>query len=139
MKKVICLILCFSCLFVFASCKNTASKNAGENSTQNTSSSAQGTEEKTESSSVYATTPMPSTKKRNAVSISSDDALTRLSEFYGAAYKVVEKEEKDGILYLEAYDINGNLYSKIEVNLENSNVKETIVHSGEVNEFNLLV
>jgi len=139
MKKIICLILCLLFALSFVSCKNIASKKAGDNTAQNTSSSAQGAEGKTEGSSVSTTTPMPTTKKRDAVSISSDDALTRLSEFYGAAYKVSEKEQKDGILYLEAHDINGNLYSEIEVELDTANVKETIVHSGEVNEFNLLV
>ena len=55
---------------------------------------------------------------------SEEEAFERLKEFYGTAYSVKETEVKDDILYLETYDIKNNLYSKIEVNLKTSDVKD---------------
>ena len=147
MKKIVLIMLCFAIAFAFASCKKdnasgiiTDSKGVSQQSSSDTSavSKAESGDEKSETT-VSTTTPMPTTKAKDAIPISADEAYKRLSEFYGSAYHVEEKELKDDIQHYEVRDNQGNLYSKLEVNLKNSDVKETIEHSGEVNEFNLLV
>ncbi|MBR3737150.1 MAG: hypothetical protein IKN26_00280, partial [Eubacterium sp.] len=85
------------------------------------------------------TTPMPETSEKDSIPISSDEAFKRLCEFYGNAYTVEQKKLKGDIQHYEVRDSKGNIYSEIEVNLKNSDAKETIVHSKEVNKFNLLV
>ena len=139
-------MLCFAVLFAFASCKKadaggiiTDSGGVSQNSFSEASATSEAQENSDEKTTVSTTTPMPTTKAKDAIPISAEEALKRLSEFYGSAYSVEEKELKDDIQHYEVRDKKGNLYSKLEVNLKTSDVKETIEHSGEVNEFNLLV
>ena len=169
MKKILCVLLCVALAFCFISCKNGAeSSGKKENTTYyseystnangqvkpvsstdnnknetNTDKSKNKASEKTNNNSKKTkqttTTPMPKTNAKEAVSISRDDALKRLKNFYGSAYQVEEKEKKGSIQHYEVSDSVGNLYARVEVNLKTSDVKETVVHSGEVNEFNLLV
>ncbi len=153
MKKIICVSICVIIAFAFASCKKGATKGVitdsggvtGQTQSSDVSavSSAQSTTEEKkdekETTKESTTTPMPSTKAEEAIPISKDEALERLSEFYGSAYKVKEAEKKGDIQHYKVFDNAGNLYAKLEVNLKNSDVKETIEHSGEINQFNLLV
>ena len=113
------------------------SSSASESEAKNVSENKTKAKEKTSDTST--TTSMPSTKAQEAIPISSEEALKLLSGFYGKAYAVEEKEKQGDIQYYEVYDKHKNLYAKVEVNLKNSDTKETIEHSGEVNTFNLLV
>ena len=142
MKKIISIMLCFAILFAFASCKKADTKGVITDSggvSQNSGSEASAVSEAENETTESTTTPMPTTQAKDSIPISAEDALKRLSEFYGSAYSVEEKELKDNIQHYEVRDKKGNLYSKLEVNLKTSDVKETIEHSGEVNTFNLLV
>ncbi len=151
MKKTICLLLCVAMAFCVSSCKKGSdNKNGNANSTavsseaessanSNNTNNNQNSNNPKNNSKESTTTPMPKTKASEAVSISQDDALKKLSDFYGSAYHVEETKKKGSVQHYEVRDNTGNLYAKLEVNLKTSNAKETVVHSGEVNEFNLLV
>lgn len=159
MKKnheIICLTLFIVIFAVFAACSN-GDKKADASSTVSTVSEALESTEKittekesskestTESTTKKnkttqsTTTPMPSTQKEDEIPISVNEALDRLSEFYGAAYNVNATVKEDEYQYFKVTDNKGNDYAKVKVNLKNSNAEETIIHSGEVNKFNLLV
>ena len=155
MKKLITIILSVVLVFAFASCKKSETNGvitdsggvsqSSENGEASSVSSAdenkseQETKETTKKAKETTTTPMPTTGAKDAISISAEDAYKRLSDFYGKAYHVEEKEKQDDIQHYEVRDNMGNLYAKLEVNLKTSDVKETVEHSGEVNTFNLLV
>ena len=149
MKKVICLILCISAVLAFSSCKKgnedvttTQTEQTSQVvSTTNSSTTAPSTEKQstTEKTTEKTTTPMPSTKASEAVPITVNEALDRLSSFYGAAYNVNATVKEGNIQYFKITDKKDNLYARVEVNLKTSDAKETIEHSGEVNEFNLSV
>jgi len=164
MKKFICLMLCLICALAFVSCqkKSTEGITEKETSAVSTSDVSEASQKKsdkqkestaasagesannkkkttTSASSTTTATPMPSTEANEAIPISVEEALEMLSNFYGRAYTVEKKGKKGDIQFFEVYDKHKNLYAKLEVNLKNSNVIETIEHSGEVNMFNLLV
>ena len=162
MKKTISLLLCVAVAFAFVSCKNNSAGEEKSNTVtsqttvENTTTAAVSKPDETitettgkakknktkkskKKTTESTTTPMPKTNAKEAVSISRDDALQRLKDFYGSAYHVEEKEKKGNIQHYEVRDNMGNLYAKLEVNLKTSDAKETVLHSGEVNEFNLLV
>ena len=86
-----------------------------------------------------ATTKSQTTKAEEAIPISVNEALDKLDEFYGSAYNVNATVREGDIQYFRVTDIKENLYARVEVNLKTSDAKETIEHSGEVNEFNLSV
>ena len=156
MKKLLAIMLCAVIAFAFAACKNDetegiktdsggvsqqsgdASSETSEADSKGATGAQSGSEEK-DVSLPSTTTPMPSTEAKDAIPISVDDATLRLSKFYGSAYHVEEKVEKNSVMYYEVRDNLGNLYAKVEVNLKTSDAKETVEHSGEVNTFNLLV
>ena len=167
MKKTICLIICVTIAFAFASCKNGANKTTQDNSSTEYST-LESTEATTESTEVSDTTAKngeaksdttdknskekTSKKKKKAtteeeneedyegsIPISREEALEVLSQFYGDAYNVEQKKQKGDIQYYEVRDNKGNLYAKVEVNLKNSDAKEIVEHSGEEYKFNLLV
>ena len=158
MKRILALILCLAIIPVFASCKKdnangiitdsggvsqqSESGEASAVSSADESGKADNKKESTTKDSATTestTTPMPETSEKDSIPISSDEAFKRLCEFYGNAYTVEQKELKGDIQHYEVRDSKGNIYSEIEVNLKNSDAKETIVHSKEVNKFNLLV
>ncbi|MBR4240751.1 MAG: hypothetical protein IKR97_00850 [Eubacterium sp.] len=153
MKKVISIFLCAAVLFAFTSCKKDSANGiitdsggvsqqseSGEASAVSSADESGKADNKKESTTKESTTtPMPETSEKDSIPISSDEAFKRLCEFYGNAYTVEQKELKGDIQHYEVRDSKGNIYSEIEVNLKNSDAKETIVHSKEVNKFNLLV
>ena len=85
------------------------------------------------------TTKSQTTKAEEAIPISVNEALDKLGEFYGGAYNVNATVREGDIQYFRVTDKKENLYARVEVNLKTSDAKETIEHSGEVNEFNLSV
>ena len=153
MKKVICIILCISAMLAFASCKKggeeattsatsqtEVSTTTAENATTAATTQKQTTTETTTKKTTQkTTTPMPSTKASEAVPITVNEALDRLSNFYGSAYNVNATVKEGDIQYFKITDKKENLYARVEVNLKTSDAKETIEHSGEVNVFNLSV
>ena len=159
MKKIICIMLCISAVLVFSSCKNgggevtttaaatepasvsrtVPSTEPDESEAENTSSVQTTADSTTEAPTEDKTTTAPSTRAAESIPITVNQALDRLSEFYGGAYEVNATVKENGIQYFKITDKQGNLYARVEVNLKTSDAKETIVHSGEVNEFNLSV
>jgi hypothetical protein len=146
MKRIVSILLCFSAAFAFVSCAKKPEVDITTSTTAQATTAATTlttttatTETSTETTTVSTTTPMPSTKADEAVPISVNEALDRLTEFYGAAYDVNASVKEDNIQYFKVTDKQGNLYARVEVNLKTSDAKETVEHSGEVNEFNLLV
>ena len=154
MKKTICIVLCIAAMFAFVSCKKdggqeettisttaqsetvSTTQKPAEPSTTKEQSTSQTTTEKTTDKT---TKKEPSTKENEAIPITVNEAIDSLTEFYGAAYKVHATVKEGSIQYFKITDTQDNLYARVEVNLKTSDAKETIEHSGEVNEFNLSV
>ena len=155
-------MLCISAVLVFSSCKNggedittttaaastepasvsqtVPSTAAAQSDADNTSASQTESGSTSEAASASAknnTTTAPSTRAAETIPITVNQALDRLSEFYGGAYDVNATVQENGIQYFKITDKQGNLYARVEVNLRTSDAKETVEHSGEVNEFNL--
>ena len=78
------------------------------------------------------------TKKEDAIPITVNQALDALTAFYGTAYDVNATVTEDGYQYFSVTDKKGNKYSSVKVNLATSDAVETILDTGETNEFNLL-
>ena len=155
MEKIVCLFICVIIAFAFSSCKKgeasgvitdsggvTGQTQTGDGtavSSDKSKETKETTKKSKKNATVSTTTPMPETKAKDAVGISSREALEKMSDFYGSAYHVEQKDKKGNIQNYEVRDNLGNLYAKVEVNLKTSDAKEIIEHSGEINTFNLLV
>lgn len=162
MKKTLCTLLCICALLMFASCHNgegditttAATEQTSQTQSESTSKKDETTTKadtsETTGTTAYSTTApsttkkkepasTPSTKANEVIEITVNQALDRLSEFYGSAYDVNATVKENSIQYFKITDKKGNLYARVEVNLKTSDAKETIEHSGEVNEFNLAV
>ena len=96
---------------------------------QTESTAEESTTEKTTSGKVRTTNPDKS--------ISVNEAFNYLSDFYGKSYTINATIKEDGIQYFKVFDKKGNLYSRVSVDLDNSKMTETIVDSGEINEFTI--
>ena len=151
-------MLSLSVLFAFSACKkeetetttavseiSSTSQKAQEQTSQNVSQTEESettpstTEKKTEKKTQKTTTQMPSTKANEAIPITVNEALDRLSDFYGSAYDVNASVKEGDYQYFKVTDKKGNKYAQVKVNLKTSDAEETIEHTKEVNYFNLLV
>lgn len=161
MKKYVCIVLCIFSALIFTSCKNSAEITASTK--EGVSATEQGDKNETSSSSANETSQKPSQasdkeekttsqarsenestsqkprEQTDSIPISIDEALDKLRDFYGAAYDVSATEKDGSVQRYEVKDKKQNLYAVVEVNLETSDAKEKIIHSDEINEFNLSV
>ena len=154
MKRIVCIILCISAMLAFASCKkgteDATTTTAPKSTMQSTksisttkaqeSTAASSTEKQTtsEKSKEQTTTSQKTTAKaKETVPITVNEALDRLSSFYGSAYNVNATVKEGFVQYFKITDKKDNLYARVKVDLKTSKAIETIEHSGEVNEFYL--
>lgn len=158
LKKLICTGLVIAMCFSFAACKQntaedettsdtTAAQTTAGNATQNSSESTSEVEttEKASTSTTAenkTTKKSPSTTKKQSsdydTSISLNEALDVLSDFYGSDYNVNATVVEDGWQYFSVIDKKGSKYASVRVNLNTSDAVETIIATGETNEYNLL-
>lgn len=105
------------------------------------SAAASSTEKQTtsEKSKEQTTSQKTTAKAKETVPITVNEALDRLSSFYGSAYNVNATVKEGFVQYFKITDKKDNLYARVKVDLKTSKATETIEHSGEVNEFNLSV
>ncbi|MFR5874963.1 MAG: hypothetical protein ACLUFN_00580 [Eubacterium sp.] len=118
-----------------------------ENSTSNIAESStieDITSETTESTTAKkktTTTKKSSVKDKGSdydTSISLNEALNVLTDFYGSTYNVNATIEEDGWQYFAVYDKKGTKYASVKVKLSTAEAVETIIDTGEKNEYNLL-
>jgi hypothetical protein len=115
------------------STKSISTTNAQE-STAASSTEKQTTSEK---SKEQTTSQKTTAKAKETVPITVNEALDRLSSFYGSAYNVNATVKEGFVQYFKITDKKDNLYARVKVDLKTSKAIETIEHSGEVNEFYL--
>lgn len=114
--------------------QTTVESTTADETTQTTQTTQSTTEKKT------TTTKKTTTKQKssdNDTSISLNEALNVLSDFYGTAYDVNATVVEDGYQYFAIYDKKGTKYASVKVNLSTSDAIETIIATGETYEFNL--
>lgn len=87
------------------------------------------------------TTKKTTAKARGSddTSISLNEALDVLTDFYGSTYNVNATVVEDGWQYFSVTDKRGTKYASVKVDLSTADAVETIIATGEVNEYNLLV
>lgn len=163
-NKLICLILAITICISLAACsaesdetettQSTTLAEAPEGTTEESTTADAAVSETTDENSTSDTAESTTAKKKATTtkkttakakdsdydtSISLNEALDVLTNFYGAAYNVNATVEEDGWQYFAVYDKKGTKYASVKVNLSTSDAVETILATGEVNEFNLLV
>jgi hypothetical protein len=161
-NRLICLILSVTICLALSSCSTKADEETTtDNSTTTTVTQSETTQTTTEidesttvTDSTTSTTTQSTTEKKttttkksvtkakssdNDTSISLNEALDVLSDFYGVAYNVNATVSEDGWQYFAVYDKYGTKYASVKVNLSTADAVETIVSTGETNEYNLLV
>lgn len=84
-------------------------------------------------------TETESDKNTDTYTLTADDALTELQEFYGTLYTVKKAKGKEDSPAYTVTDKNGKEYATITVDLKTGTATEKIAGTGEVNKFNLLV
>lgn len=153
-KKIICVLLTIAVCISFAACRqNTKKEESTSSDTTQTTSEVQSTTEKVSDTTTKAaesttTTKETTSKKKSSTtkkktsdydtSISLNEALNVLSDFYGSTYNVNATIVEDGWQYFAVIDKKGEKYATVKVNLSTSDAVETIVATGETNEYNLL-
>lgn len=105
-----------------------------ESSTSDTATAA--TEKKTTTTTKKSTAGAGGSDKDTSISL--NEALDLLGEFYGTAYNVNATVVEDGWQYFSVTDKKDTKYASVRVNLSTADAVETIIATQEVNEFNLL-
>lgn len=158
--KIIISLVCVAVVLaaiVVGVCVSNKNKDDG-NSQTNTASQSQVSESTTDSGDVTSSTTTPSTSTDSEEQstdagttestqaatqgdslkpISVNQALNVLDDFYGKTYEVNATIVEDGYQYFAVFDKKGTKYASVKVNLSTSQAYETILETGEVNEFNL--
>lgn len=156
MKKLFAIVVCVSVILTcFIACSKEAEQ--GTTTTQPPATSNQSTTKDNTASSTsepVATTDESTTetttqdeeesktttkiRTTNAdSSISVNEALNYLDDFYGKPFTVNATIQEDGIQYFKIIDKNGNLYARVSIDLDNSKMTETIVDTNEINEYTI--
>ncbi len=149
-SKIICCVLILSTVFMFSACsasnKEETTQSTASSKTQQSSvsNSAENTQEETTQNTTEKTTAEKTSKKTTTtefsgeMSISVNQALDALENFYGKDYDINATVNEDGFQYFAVFDKKGNKYASVKVNLETADATETIVSTGESNDYNLL-
>lgn len=149
-SKIICCVLILSTVFIFNACSSSDKEETTQSTTStttqqsSTADSAENTQQKTAQNTTEETTVEKTTKKSKTtefsgeMSISVNQALDALESFYGKDYDINATVNEDGFQYFAVFDKKGNKYASVKVNLDTAEATETIVSTGESNDYNLL-
>lgn len=111
---------------------NTASSTSEPVATTDESTTEATTEDNEENET---TTKIRTTNADSSISV--NEALNYLEDFYGKPFTVNSTIQEDGIQYFKIIDKNGNLYARVSIDLDNSKMTETIVDTNEINEYTI--
>lgn len=111
---------------------NTASSTSEPVATTDESTTEATTQDEEESKT---TTKIRTTNADSSISV--NEALNYLEDFYGKPFTVNATIQEDGIQYFKIIDKNGNLYARVSIDLDNSKMTETIVDTNEINEYTI--
>lgn len=111
---------------------NTASSTSEPVATTDESTTEATTQDEEESKT---TTKIRTTNADSSISV--NEALNYLEDFYGKPFRVNATIQEDGIQYFKIIDKNGNLYARVSIDLDNSKMTETIVDTNEINEYTI--
>lgn len=154
MKKTLSILICIVVVIALTACSKQSNTNtttqvtttAQQTTAATTLSTTATTESTTSSTTAEQTTKKQSTTKKKStttqqngeMSISVNEALDVLTNYYGSTYNVNGTVQEDNYYYFSVVDKKGVKYASVKVNLNNADATETVIATGETYDFNLL-